>query len=367
MATGALRQSTRPCLLTTALIVLAVTMMLGLAGASAVEGLLAWDVRFAYVPAAEALLEGRSPYPALDDPILDDQKGYVYPPQLLIAVLPLTFLPVDVVAVTMALGMLALLGLTLYVLGTRDARCYAITLLSLPAASGVLFANLSIPLALVLALVWRYRTRVWPPAVALGLAVSAKLLLWPVFVWTLAKRQYRTTVLALAIGAVTTFAAWAAIGFAGLTGYPALLRRLSEIQAANSYSFVGMSAELGLGVTVGRVVTLVVGGALLAWCAVLARGGDDERSFTCAVAATLALSPIVWLHYLVLLVVPLAIMRPRFSAVWLIPLLLWASPEPGHANGVQTFFPGLAAVLLVVVLLTRPPATRSVTSAEAPA
>ena len=50
---------------------------------SSAHGLLAWDVRFAYLPAAESVLDGDSPYPALDDPILDDQKGYVYPPQLL--------------------------------------------------------------------------------------------------------------------------------------------------------------------------------------------------------------------------------------------------------------------------------------------
>ena len=36
---------------------------------------------------------GESPYPALDDPILEEQKGYVYPPQLLLAFMPLTFLP----------------------------------------------------------------------------------------------------------------------------------------------------------------------------------------------------------------------------------------------------------------------------------
>ena len=40
-------------------------------------------MRFAYLPAAESVLDGHSPYPALDDPILDEQKGYVYPPQLL--------------------------------------------------------------------------------------------------------------------------------------------------------------------------------------------------------------------------------------------------------------------------------------------
>ena len=87
--------------------------------------------------------------------------------------------------------MLALSSLTLRVLEIRDLRCYAAALLWVPTISGVLLGNVSIPLAFALAVVWRYRDAVWPPAVALGLAVSAKLLLWPMFVWTLATRRLR--------------------------------------------------------------------------------------------------------------------------------------------------------------------------------
>jgi hypothetical protein len=97
-----------------------------------------------------------------------------------------------------------------------------------------------------------------------------------------------------------------------------------------------------------------VGGSLLVACVVLARRGDEFRSYTCAVAATLALSPIVWLHYLVLLLVPLAIARPRFSLIWLLPILLWTSPRPGYAEGYETFLPALAAAILVALLLARP-------------
>jgi hypothetical protein len=357
--------SSRRRLITAALVLVACVWTVALVGFSAAEDLLAWDVRFAYLPAAELVLDGDSPYPALDDPILDDQKGYVYPPQLLLALLPLTPLPIDIVALLVTVGMLALLGLTLRLLGIRDVRCYAAALLWMPAASGVLLANVSIPLAFALAVAWRYRDEVWPPAVALGFAVSAKLLLWPMFVWMLATRRLHATFWAVVVGLVVTFAAWAAIGFAGLTGYPALLRRLSEIQSENSYSFVGMAATLGLGDVVGQTVTLLVGGALLASCVVLARRGDDLRSFTCAVAATLALSPIVWLHYLVLLIVPLAIARPRFSLIWLLPVLLWISPRPGYAEGFQTFLPAIAAVILVGVLLTRHPPPRPVDEARA--
>jgi len=172
--------------------------------------------------------------------------------------------------------------------------------------------------------------------------------------------------LAVGLGLVVTVVAWGAIGFAGLAEYPDLLRRLSELQSDRSYSIVGMASTLGLGDAVGRVATILVGGALLAGCVVLARRGDEERSFTCAVAATLALSPIVWLHYLVLLLVPLAILRPRFSLIWLLPVVLWVSPRPGYAEGYETFMPALVAAILVTVLLARPRPGRGV-AAAAPA
>jgi alpha-1,2-mannosyltransferase len=364
---GDSRTRARPSPFTIVLVVLAAGIMLGAVALSADAGLLAWDVRFAYLPAAEALLDGESPYPALDDPILEDQKGYVYPPQLLLALVPLTPVPVGVASALVAALLLALVALTLRVLEVRDVRCYAAAFLWVPSLSGVLLGNISIPLAFAVAVAWRYRDEVWPPAWALGLAVSAKLLMWPLLVWMVVTRRLRATLYALALGASVTLVAWAIIGFDGLSGYPDLLERLSEIQAERSYSIVGMAATAGLGDVVGQALTLLVGGALLAGCVVYARRGDDQRSFTCAVAATLALSPIVWLHYLVVLLVPVAIARPRFSALWLLPVLLWVSPRPGYAEGVATFAPAIAAAIVVGVLLARPRPRESVAHvAEAP-
>ena len=352
-------------LLAVGLVVVAAALLLGVVWFSAAEGLLAWDVRFAYLPAAEHILAGDSPYPALNDPILEDQKGYVYPPQLVVALLPLTILPVPITAMLVALGMLGIVGLTLWVLDVRDVRCYAAAFLWVPTISGVLLGNLSIPLAFAIAVLWRYRDTLWPIATTLGLAVSAKLLFWPMFVWMLATRRLRAAGAAFGIGVAVTVSAWAVIGFDGLLEYPDLVRRLSEIQSHRSYSIVGMASTLGLGEAVGRAVALGLGAALLAWCVVLARQGDEERSFTCAIAATLVLSPIVWLHYLVVLLVPVAIARPRFSLIWLLPVLLWVSPRPGYADGAQTFAPALAAAILLAVVLLRP--RPSGAGAEAPA
>ena len=362
--TGAPRETSRIGHFTVALLFVATVWTLGLVGMSIAQGLVGWDVRFAYLPAADLVLDGRSPYPALDDPILLDQKGYVYPPQLLFAVLPLTPLP-DAVAGTLVVAVLvALVVATLRILGVTDLRCYAAAFLWMPTTSGLLLANISIPLAFAAAVVWKYRDAVWQPALALGLTVSAKLLFWPLLVWTLVTGRWRATAWAIAVGLGVTFAAWAAIGFDGLTGYPDLLRRLSEIQSENSYSFVGIANALGLPNGAGTAAMLLSGGSLLVLCVTFARRGDDARSFTAALGATLALSPIVWLHYLVILLVPMAIARPRFSAIWLLPVLLWTSPKPGYAEGIQTVLPAIAVAILLVVLLARPrPTARPVSAA----
>ena len=251
--------------------------------------------------------------------------------------------------------MLALLGLTLWLLEVRDVRCYAAALLWVPSISGVLLANVSIPLAFALAVLWRYRDRVWPPGLALGLSVSAKLR--PLADVRLDARDSETACRgcgdrdrhrrdARRVGGHRVRRA---------DGYPDLVRRLSDIQAENSYSLVGMAATAGLPDAVGRALTLVVGGGLLVGLRALrAPRGRRSRRSRARSRRRSRCRPIVWLHYLVVLLVPLAIARPRFSAIWLLPILLWVSPKPGYAEGFQTFVPAVAVVILLGVLLARP-------------
>jgi hypothetical protein len=66
---------------------------------------------------------------------------------------------------------------------------------------------------------------------------------------------------------------------------------------------------------------------------VLIRRRGDAATFGAAVAASLIATPILWMHYLVLLLVPIALARPRLAPIWLLPLVLWATPHP-HSLGV---------------------------------
>jgi hypothetical protein len=307
---------------------------------------LGYDFREGYWPAAQSIWNSGSPY------VADAPLPYVYPPQLALALVPLTVLPVDAAAVIAVLVTLAALMGALAILGVRDVRCYATVVLWAPAWNALEMANVSAVLALALAVAWRYRDATWGSPLALGLAVSSKLYLWPMYVWLLATRRLRVAALSLAIGAAVTLGAWAVIGFAGLTSFP---DQLDKIQFEDSYSIVAMAQVLGYEPIVGRIVMAIVGAALLGMVMLSGRRGDDLEAFTCAIAAALVLTPVLWQHYLVLLLVPLALTRPRFSPLWLLPIVIWVSPRDGtNGDGLEPFVPGLVAVVFVVLLLARP-------------
>ena len=316
------------------------------------SGELGWDFRVAYLPAAEAVLDGTSPYPPDPNaPALDVRSVYAYPPQLAVFLAPLAVLPVDVAVVLAFLASLAALMAAIYLVGVRDIRCFAVVPIWASSWNALEMANLSAALALLLALVWRYRSHFVPLAAALGTMVALKLFLWPLLVWAAVTGRVRGSVAAVVIGAATTLAAWAVIGFAGLREYPDLLAR---IEGQESYSVAGMAGALGLGVGAGRALTFLAGGLLLAVCVTLARRGDERRAFIVAVGSALALSPVLWLHYLALLAVPLGLARPRFSPVWLLPIVLWVAPRSENGDGLEPFLPALVALILLFVLVVRP-------------
>jgi hypothetical protein len=58
-----------------------------------------------------------------------------------------------------------------------------------------------------------------------------------------------------------------------------------------------------------------------------------RQSLGFAVAAALVLSPIVWLDYYAVAAIPLAVVRPRLTWVWLAPLATWGLLSAGIGAG----------------------------------
>jgi len=330
---------------------ISVVSLLALAGTDQ----LGWDFRYTYLRAAALVMHGGSPYPPLDDAVLGSGTAYVYPPQLAVVLAPVTNLPADVVVwLAFCAAVAALVG-ALALLGVRDVRCYLALLAWGSTSSALEMTNLSAFLVLAIALVWRFRGTVWPFAAMLALVVSTKLFGWPLFVWAVATRRPRAAILAIVLGIAVPMCAWAVIGFADITRYPELLRRFSEVQGEQkSYSIVAAVVALGYSPAVGQALAFVVGACLLAASVYFGwRTGDDVRSFAAAIGATLAFTPVLWLHFFVLLAVPLAIARPRFSAIWLLPIVLWVCPRADNGEGLQPFLPAIVSSILLAVVLTR--------------
>ena len=102
------------------------------------DGPLPYDL-VVFLDAAEAVLDGRSPFP--DAATLSGDQNYVYPPLLALALIPLTALPTSVVVfLWVVVGIAAVAG-SLWLLGVRDPWVYAIAFLYFVATAAALDAD----------------------------------------------------------------------------------------------------------------------------------------------------------------------------------------------------------------------------------
>ena len=126
----------------------------------------------------------------------------------------------------------------------------------------------------------------------------------------------------MVVGAGLLLASWAVIGFDGFTGYPDLLRRLDDAVGDDAYTAPNLARDLGAMPPSRTCSGSRSESACSSWCGLVARSGDERSCFVLALAASLALSPLVWLHYFALLIVAVAVARPRLGFVWFVPLAM---------------------------------------------
>lgn len=281
--------------------------------------------------ASLSVLHGRSPYVAATPAALANFDKFVYPPIAALLFAPFAAFPPEVGRVVIFVaGLAAVIG-ALRLVRVADWRCYGIALVSAPAVNALGLGALTPFLLLGAAFAWRYRDNVVVAAVATAFSAVIKLFLWPLGIWLLATKRWRAAVLSSVVGAVLLFGGWAVIDFAGMRSYPTLVHVLEQIEGPVSYSLIALLGLTGGAQTAATVVFLVGGGGAI-WLA--ARGPDgDRRAFAVSVLVSLVATPLLWLHYLLLLYVPIGFYRPRLSVLWFLPLVLWATPST-HSHGV---------------------------------
>lgn len=286
-----------------------------------------------FLVAGDDVAAGRSPY--VEPSRIDETAGspYVYPPVVAFLVVPLAALPekvadVYVPGVLVSLLLVACIVGGLLLLGVGDWRCHVIAVVTPPNLEAIEYGAIGPVLFLLIGALWRYRDAAVASGAAAGGAVVLKLFLWPLVVWLALTRRLWAAAIAVAGPLAFALGTWATLGFAGMVDYPRLLRELVDLEGTNSYSAYAMLAAIGAPDGVARTAVVVIAGGLLllAWRAASAAGEEaaerDRRSLTLALAAALVATPILWLHYLGLLFVPIALARPRLTVLWFVPLTM---------------------------------------------
>lgn len=357
----------------------------------AVIGVVAWTIggsHFFYdftgglYDGARAILHGANPYHAAFLHRLAEVERAggspslvysvpVYPAPTMLAVVPLALLPARAAGLLFAVGSLAALIGGLRLLGVRDWRCYGAALISWPTLQALRLGALEPYLLLGLAVLWRGRAGARRSGAVAAAVAAAKLFLWPVAGWLAVTRRWRTIAVAALAGAGGTLLAWALISFAGMSDYPRMLSDVSTLESPGGISLIAAAAAIGVGHAVAQSVSLLLaGGILVIAAAAVRRRRDESLAFGLAVMAALVASPVVWSHYLTLVYVPIALLSPELSVLWLVPLLAYAAPVELTHGDIAQILPYLtveASVLAALVRRARSAAAETPIGERAPA
>jgi hypothetical protein len=267
---------------------------------------------------------------------------------------PFSFLPFAVGAAVFGVVLMACSAIALWIVGLRDWRCYAATLLSVPILGSAGYGNPTPLVLLAVAIAYRTRRDSLHPALAIAAAVIVKPFALPLFAWLGVRRAG----VALAVFVTVVVAGWASIGFDGFIRYPELLNNLTAAQGSHGASIYALT--LGLGVD----RHLAVGCALAAAVAVLIAG---RASFESAILASLLGPTIIWGGYYMLLFVVLAIRSPRFSWRWLIGLCYVPQMfDPGAPRPTWAIALAIAGAFFVTLPGLRPISAATLSSRAAP-
>jgi alpha-1,2-mannosyltransferase len=269
-------------------------------------------------PHSAAVLSAGAPHPAV--------TPMVYPALGALLCAAFALLPHTAADITFtALDMSAVL-VALRLLDVRDWRLYGLVFMWPPVITGWQTANITLLLVLGLAAVWRYRDRPLVSGLILAALVSIKVILWPLGLWLLATRRFMALGYALASALVLNMIAWSVIGFGEIPRYLQVLQSFDRAGERRAYSTFSLALHLGASRSAASALGLALASIVAAACFMIGRRGRDRVSFALCVAVALLATPIIWLHYFALLAVPLAVLRPRFSPVWLAPLVLLVCP-----------------------------------------
>ena len=293
--------------------------------ASASIGTLGYDFR-AYDLAVDRLVagEGRSMY----DTTASAMGGFglfLYPPTFAILVAPFALLPGDVGVWLWTVGLVVAALAAIALLPVQQRTRLVVLLLaawSWPLVYSIKLGQVGPILLLLFAVGWRWLDRPWPLGLASGLGALIKVQPALVIVWALATARRRAAFIALGAVAVGAAVATLIAGPQSWLDWLAVLGNVSRpVLAQNDAGFGRLAYLAGLPLGLATTIHYVNVALVLVVTALAVLRGSTAAGFLAVVVASQFVSPVLWDHYALILLLPVAWLIER-GRTWaaLIPI-----------------------------------------------
>jgi len=268
----------------------------------------------AYAGAAERILHGER----LSDPNVDVAGGfaiYLYPPPFALAIVPLALVGGQAAtwAWTLLLVAAFLGGVALLPVG-RTVRWLIVLLgaFDWPLLYSLKLGQVGPILFLLFAIGWRWLDRPGPLGASIGLGTLIKVQPALLIGWAALTGRWRAAGVAVAVIAAAVLVAVVLLGTAPWIDYPALLARVSSpLTTPHNFTPGAVAVQAGVPVATASAIQVVATAAALVAVVVSARAASAEASFLVAVVAGQLISPLLWDHYAMLLLLPVAWLLDR--------------------------------------------------------
>ena len=268
----------------------------------------------AYEGAARRLLDGQRLY----DPGIDVAGGYaiyLYPPPFAIAIVPLAIIGGQAaVGIWTGLTILAFLaGVALMPVG-RSVRWLILLLgaLDWPVVYSIKLGQVGPLLFLLFAIGWRWRDRPGRLGTAIGLGTLVKVQPALLLGWAALTGRRRAIAVAIAVLVGAAVLATVVAGIPSWFDYPALLGRVSSpLTTPHNFTPGAIAFQAGAPLAGAGAIQIIATIGALAAVVFAGRASSAEAAYLVAVVASQLISPLLWDHYAMLLLLPVAWLLER--------------------------------------------------------
>ena len=283
----------------------------------------------AYSQAAHRILDG-APLYDLSVNVAGGFAIYLYPPPFVLAFLPFALLP-DQAALwqweAVAIGSIVT-GIAILPVKTRVRWIMLVlSIISWPVLYSILLGQVGPLLFLLFAIGWRWRDN--PVVLGISIAAGALIKVQPIILlgWAGLTGRWRAVTISLATMAIAALVATIVFGPGVWSDYFALLGRVnSSVTTPNGYSVGAILYKAGVAEGTAQTIQLFVTVAIVAVVAIAILTASHEVSYITTVVASQILSPLVWDHYAVVLILPTAWLLERGRWWGLLIMLITSLP-----------------------------------------